>query len=105
MKDFNQLTTSALPHLESICRDILPGGKTIGNRYECSGLDGGKGGSLSVYLNDGGWVDFASGEKGGLVKLISLTKRLTMQEAAEWLESKIGAAPATAGPLESEPTL
>lgn len=53
---------------ESVCRMLLPGGKTTGNEYECGSVGGGPGKSLRVHLSGnkaGVWKDFSSDGPGG----------------------------------------
>ena len=81
-----------------VCKDLLPGGRVAGREYVCADLDGGRGESLSVNLNDGVWKDFAAGEGGAdLINLFArkfnLSNGAAKDRAAEWLGLATPSAP------------
>lgn len=68
--DFARLGSELLAQASSLLFDWLPGGKIVGNEFECGNLSGIAGRSLRVNLRTGKWGDFSSNERGG--DLISL---------------------------------
>ena len=71
---------------EEVCRHILGGGKKIGQRWSCGGVDGGPGRSMDVELSGdkaGVWHDRASGETGRLLKLWQANRGLSFKDAVE----------------------
>ena len=79
--------------MESLCEQLLPGGKRIGREWICGGTHGGAGKSMHVALSGpktGLWTDFASDEGGDALKLIQITNKLpdykaVMDWARDWL--------------------
>lgn len=73
----------------AVCQLLLPGGVKDGQRWRCGGVDGAKGESLAVYLPEGSWKDFATGETGDLIDLWAASRSVELldarDEAAEWL--------------------
>lgn len=73
----------------AVCRMLLPGGVKDGHRWRCGGVTGEKGESLAVYLPEGSWKDFATGEAGDLIDLWAASRSVALMEArdeaAEWL--------------------
>lgn len=62
--------------------DWLPGGRVVGNEFECGNLSGVAGRSLRVNLRSGKWADFSSNEKGGdLISLYAAIKGISQIEA------------------------
>lgn len=88
--DFNELNQQALPHIESIVRELFPGGKKSGREYKIGSLSGESGTSLSINIQTGVWSDFATGDKGGILRLIELARGISIKEAADWLAARIG---------------
>ena len=89
---------SILKHLlpsqiEEICQHILPNGRKQGCYWKVGSVNGEKGKSLSIGLNEskaGLWKDFATGESGNILELIKSVLHLGTRQAFEWLESKYG---------------
>lgn len=89
--DFATIHRAALPHLESLCRRWLPGGRRIGQEWTCGSLRGEAGASCKVNLRTGRWADFASGDKGGdVVSLAAAIHRIPQAEAARNLARMLG---------------
>lgn len=99
--DFNELNQKALPHIESIVREMFPQGKKSGKEWKIGSLSGESGTSMSINTKTGMWADFATGEKGGILRLIQLSRNTDIKSAADWLAGKIGSAP-TPAPSKSE---
>ena len=88
--DFQAVASSALPHLESLCMELLPGGKKVGREYVCASSDGGKGRSFSVNTQTGNWADFSGTDKGGdAVSLVACVRRTNQKDAAGWLTDRL----------------
>jgi len=70
---------------ESVCRLLLPGGKTMGNEFECASINGGTGKSLRVHLSGvkaGVWKDFSNDAQGGdILDLWRVARGISMPEA------------------------
>ena len=99
--DFSELNQKATPHIESICRELFPAGKKSGREFKIGSLSGESGDSMSINTKTGMWADFATGEKGGILRLIQLARNTDIKSAADWLASKIGSSP-TPEPSKSE---
>lgn len=88
--DFQAVASSALPHMESLCMELLPGGKKTGREYVCAGPDGGKGRSFSVNTQTGAWGEFSGNDKGGdAVSLVACIRQTNQAEAAKWLTDRL----------------
>jgi putative DNA primase/helicase len=94
--DFNELSEKALPHIESICRELFPSGKKSGKEYKIGSISGRSGTSLSINTQTGMWADFAADEKGGILRLVQLARNTDIKTAAQWLADRIGSAPVMA---------
>ena len=99
--DFSELNQKALPYIESICMELFPAGKKTGREYRIGSLSGEPGDSMSINTKTGMWADFATGDKGGILRLIQLSKNIDIKSAADWLANKIGSYPAVA-PAKSD---
>lgn len=99
--DFSELNQKALPYIESICRELFPAGKKSGREFKLGSLSGEPGDSMSINVQTGMWADFATGDKGGILRLIQLARNTDIKSAADWLADKIGSAPAAA-PAKSD---
>lgn len=88
---FDVVAKAALGDALSICMELLPGGAKRGHEYVCAGMQGGKGGSLAVNLNEGVFQDFATGECGAdFINLWTAVKGCKPLEAKEALEVRLG---------------
>ncbi len=79
--------------IEEICQHILPNGKKQGCYWKVGSINGEKGQSLSICLNEskaGLWKDFATGECGNILELIKQVLHLDTKQAFEWLETQCG---------------
>jgi len=94
--DFQELNQQALPHIESIVRELFPNGKKSGKEWKIGSISGESGTSMSINTQTGVWSDFATGDKGGILKLVQLARDVPIRDAADWLAGKIGSAPAPA---------
>ena len=89
--DFAAINASAIPHLETLCRRWLPGGKRIGMEWTCGSLHGEAGGSCKVNLRTGKWADFAAGRSGGdPISLAAAVAGTGQVEAARNLARMLG---------------
>lgn len=80
--DFARLGSELLAQAQSLLFDWLPGGRVVGNEFECGNLSGIAGRSLRVNLRSGKWADFSSNEKGGdLISLFAAIKGISQIEA------------------------
>lgn len=77
---------------DAFCREWLPGGRRVGDYWQCGDVDGEEGRSLAVHLRGpraGKWTDYATGEHGDLLDLIErqrgIPKGEAVREAREWL--------------------
>ena len=78
------LRQSLAARAESVCRELLPGGKRVAKRWSCGGIDGGPGKSMDVELDGdkvGVFHDRATGEAGDLLKLWQLNRGLSFIDA------------------------
>lgn len=89
--DFNELNQKAIPHIESICRELFPSGKKSGKEFKIGSISGESGTSLSINTQTGVWADFATGEKGNILRLVEQAKNIDLQSAADWLADRVGA--------------
>ncbi len=88
---FAAVNRAALPHLETLCRRWLPGGRRVGAEWTCGSLRGEAGDSCKVNLRTGRWADFASGEKGGdVIALAAAVHRMSQADAARELARMLG---------------
>lgn len=91
--DFDSLSHELLARSESLCAEWFPAGKRRGHEFVVGDLQGAPGESLSINLNTGVWMDFASGETGGdLIALYAAMHRIEQGEAYKRLTN--GHAPA-----------
>lgn len=94
--DFSELNQKAIPHIESICRELFPAGKKAGREFKIGSLSGEPGDSMSINTKTGMWADFATGDKGGILRLIQLARNTDIKSASDWLASKVGSDPVPA---------
>lgn len=88
-----ELSERLVAYTETICHDLLPGGRRLGAEYCAGSVRGEEGKSLKVRLTGpktGLWADFATGDKGDLITLYQLAKGVTLKEAIEWAKSYLG---------------
>ena len=88
--DYQELNLSALPHIESIVREMFPQGKKSGREWKIGSLSGESGTSMSINLQTGLWSDFATGDKGDILGLVSQARNVPLNDAAEWLAARVG---------------
>jgi putative DNA primase/helicase len=90
--EIQAIAAEAIPLLENILPDILPGGRLAGREYCCADLSGGNGDSCKVNIVTGKWSDFAvTGEAGGdPVSLLAAIRKCSQSDAAAELASIIG---------------
>jgi hypothetical protein len=102
---FDVVAKAALGDSLSICMELLPGGVKRGHEYFCAGMQGGKGQSLAVNLNEGVFQDFATGECGAdLINLWTAVKGCKPLEAKEALEVRLGLSSPRAAAPRAAPT-
>lgn len=94
-----------MPRLEGYLRAALPNGVKIGENFTIGNLRGDKGGSLTINVKTGQFIDFADPScKGGLFKLISLIQAGVDDpiKGKEWIEAYLGKNPLPPTPLHPE---
>ena len=75
--------------IDELARVLLPRGKAVSGCWRVGGLDGARGGSLSIALSgnhQGLWRDFATGERGDALDLVKGVRNCSLREAIEWSE-------------------
>lgn len=77
---------------EAVCKELLPNGSIVGNKYCIGDIHGNKGQSLKINLfgsKCGKWYEFNGGQHGDLIDLWAHCKNLELSdaynEACEWL--------------------
>lgn len=89
--DFSSLAGHLLAQAPVLVPQWLPAGKRSGHEWVVGGLGGDAGTSLSINLNTGLWMDFATGDKGGdLISLYAAIHSLKQIEAAKELGAEDG---------------
>lgn len=88
---FSRLDAAALASTAQLV-ELLPGGHREGREYRCGNINGGPGQSFGFNLDTGVWVDFATGERGGVgfVSLYARVHGLKNGEAALEIARKTG---------------
>ena len=95
----NPLTVSEISdrlnaHVESVCRELLPGGRPVRGEWKCGSTNGEAGDSMGVCLHGpktGVWRDFADSAKGGdLIDLCAAVRGCSVAEAIGWAKSWLG---------------
>lgn len=82
----DELHAALAARADAVCAALLKGGKRVGKSWQCGGVDGGPGKSMSVDLvgpKAGVWVDAATGESGRLLKLFELSHGVNFKAAVE----------------------
>lgn len=88
---FTAINAAALPHLETLCRRWLPGGRRIGGEWVYGRLRGEADASCKVNLRTGRWADFNGGAKGGdTVSLAAAVAGIGQVQAARNLARMFG---------------
>ncbi len=83
---FETVKAALRPRLETVLRDLLPGGRVQGREYVCGSLAGGPGDSCKTNVKTGVGSDFATGEKwGDVIALTALAMHCGQEEAALFL--------------------
>ncbi|MBF0339688.1 MAG: AAA family ATPase [Magnetococcales bacterium] len=93
MADVSELKARLTGDVLRVVVHLLPGGRKNGQEWECGSLAGDAGKSLRVHLSGdkaGIWSDFASGDKGDLIDLWRLARRLTMAETIREIKAWLG---------------
>ena len=90
---FQELNAALIPSAETLCAQLLPGGKREGREWIAGSTQGEEGRSLKVVLEGakaGMWKDFAADEGGDLLKLIEKAKETDPKGAADFARSFLG---------------
>lgn len=93
MLDFDAIAAAALPHLESLLCEWLPGGKKDGVEYVATNPTRGdrKAGSFRINTVTGVWCDFASNDSGSdTIALVAYLEDVKQGEAARRLSKRLG---------------
>lgn len=89
--DFSRVNAAAQAQAEAVCRELLPGGRVVGNEYVAGDINGGPGDSFRVNLTTGRHADFAGDVRGGDFVSLLANKRGTSQvDAARELARRVG---------------
>jgi len=91
--DIRDLKNHLNQHAAQICLETLPEGKKEGDCWKVGSIDGEKGRSFSCQLSGadaGKWIDFATGDHGDLLDLISITQKINLQESMTWAKRRFG---------------
>ena len=78
---------------EDLCRWFFPDGRKIGHEWMIGNTGGDPGQSLKIELEGpkaGLWIDWATNERGDLVRLIAQKENLTFPQAVERIERAFG---------------
>jgi len=100
--NFDELNQKAIPHIESICRELFPAGRKSGKEFKIGSITGEPGSSLSINTQTGVWSDFATGDKGNILRLVEYARNLEIQSAADWLADRVGAIKPAPEPKKAE---
>ena len=93
MLDFDAIAAAALPHLESLLCEWLPGGKKDGVEYVATNPTRGdrKAGSFRINTVTGVWCDFSSDDSGSdTIALVAYLEDIKQGEAARRLSKRLG---------------
>ena len=93
MMDFDAIAAAALPVLESLLCEWLPGGKRDGSEYVAVNPTRGdrKAGSFRVNITTGVWCDFSSNDSGSdAIALVAYLENVKQGEAAKRLSKRLG---------------
>lgn len=86
--DYVKLQSELIQKCPGLLQEWFPGGRTQGRRFVIGNTSGESGKSLSVDLDTGKWIDFATEETGDLLQLYASHEGLKNGEAAERLIKK-----------------
>lgn len=90
----SEISSRLNAHAESVCRDLLPGGRHVRGEWKCGSISGEAGDSLGVCLQGpktGVWRDFADSASGGdLIDLCVAVKGLSVAQAVSWAKDWLG---------------
>ena len=93
MIDTERLNRVVKANLETLCRGVFLEGKRVRGEWKVADISGAPGNSLGIQLTGqkaGLWHDRATGEGGGFIKLIQLSRGLTFLEAVDLIERVVG---------------
>lgn len=77
--------------IADVIAELFPNGKRQGKEWLVGSLTGQPGKSLRIDIigkKSGCWIDFASGERGGIIKLVMAKQNMPFREAIQWLEDR-----------------
>lgn len=90
--DFKELHQKTLPRLEELLISIFPAGKIQGREFKIGSLRGEAGDSLSINLDTGVWMDFATGQSesgGDLASLLAAKLDFKMTDAGILIQTML----------------
>ena len=93
MIDTERLNRVVKANLETLYRGVFLEGKRVRGEWKVADISGAPGNSLGIQLTGqkaGLWHDRATGEGGGFIKLIQLSRGLTFLEAVDLIERVVG---------------
>lgn len=92
---YSDISAKLANQAEAVCKELLPNGSIVGNKYCIGDVTGVPGKSLKINLYGnkiGKWYDFNGGEHGDLLDLWAASKNLELSdaydEACDWLGIK-----------------
>lgn len=91
--DAREISQMLARDAERVCFHLLPSGKRVGREFIAGDVYGGHGDSLKVHLEGtkaGVWADFASDDKGDLLDLWRLSRRVSLPEALKEARAYLG---------------
>lgn len=89
--DFARVNGAALKQIRTLLPKWFPAGRLYGREFKVGDLQGSPGQSLSINVDSGVWMDFATGEAGG--DPVSLKAAITgcqQSQAARLLMQEVG---------------
>ncbi len=90
---FAEIKSRLAPRMEELCRELLPNGTRDGACWRVGNIAGDRGQSLAIELQGpkaGLWLDRAGSDKGDVIDLIAMARRVTKKEALRWAHGFLG---------------
>lgn len=91
--DFAVINQAALASMDSLLRQILPGGQIRNGEYVALNPTRADRhlGSFTINIRTGRWADFATGDKGGdVISLVAYVRGIRQSKAAGHLAALLG---------------
>lgn len=84
--DAKQISDMLAQRARDVCQYLLPQGKKVGSQWQVGSINGEKGSSLNIQLSGtkaGVWADFSTSDRGDMLSLWQLTRRVTFTQALD----------------------